>query len=258
MWLRTQQGQAADDVASDSDGGYLASASDLMIGLLFVFIILVVVLALEQRRQQVNIEEQRARLIGSGDPLIVVTGAIGSALKKVLPNVEVDDKTGVISLPEDALFAIGSAQLNESGQLVLRQAADQLAIAMPCYVDNQRAGRDCSSNPYKHEIETIFIEGHTDSVPFAAGLKDNFDLSLARARAVDKVLVLSTSLAGYRNKAQQPLFSFSAYADTRPRPGTKPTDAGNRRVDLRIVLSYQPIEKLIPSLVSAGSMDRRP
>ena len=80
-----------------------------MIGLLFVFIILVVVLALEQRRQQQAIDAQRKGVVGAGDPLIVVTGAIGGALKKVLPNVRVDEKTGVISLPEDVLFPRGSA-----------------------------------------------------------------------------------------------------------------------------------------------------
>ena len=258
MWMRNQHGRAPEDQVPDADGGYLASASDLMIGLLFVFIILVVVLALEQRRQQAEIDKQRAGLIGASDPLFVVTGAVGAALKKVLPNVKVDEKTGVISLPEDALFASGSAQLSASGQHVLMRAAEQLAAAMPCYVDNQREGRDCSTNPYRHEIETIFIEGHTDSVPFAAGTKDNFDLSLARARAVDKVLVVSTALSAYRNKALQPLFSFSAYADTRPRVGTQPTDAENRRVDLRIVLSYQPIEKLIPGLIPAISTNRVP
>lgn len=258
MWTRNQYAREPEGNASEADGGYLASASDLMIGLLFVFIILVVVLALEQRRQQADIDKQRAGLIGASDPLFVVTGTVGAALKKVLPNVKIDEKTGVISLPEDALFASGSAQLSPSGQSVLMQAAEQLAMAMPCYVDNQREGRDCSANPYKHEIETIFIEGHTDSVPFSAGTKDNFDLSLARARAVEKVMVVSTPLAKYRNKAQQSLFSFSAYADTRPRVGTRPTDAENRRVDLRIVLSYQPIEKLIPGLVSGTSTNVAP
>jgi len=237
---------------TDSDGGYLASASDLMIGLLFVFIILVVVLALEQRRQQQAIDDQRARLIGAGDPLLVVTGAVGAALKKVLPNVKVDKKTGVISLPEDVLFARGSAQLSASGKEVLISAAEQLAIAMPCYVDNQRSGLECPLNPHRHEIETVFIEGHTDSVPYAVGGRDNFDLSLDRARAVEKVMVLSTPLAQYRNKAKQPLFSYSAYADTRPLTNKNPTDAENRRVDLRIVLSYKPIEELIPALQLAA------
>ena len=114
---------------SEAEGGYLASASDLMIGLLFVFIILVVVLALEQRRQQDIIDRERAGLIGAGDPLIVVTGAIGDALKKVLPHVKVNPKTGVISLPEDVLFPRGSSQLSPSGRQVLVSAAEQLGDA---------------------------------------------------------------------------------------------------------------------------------
>ncbi len=256
MWIRRQQPNEAGDSSADVDGGYIASASDLMIGLLFVFIILVVVLALEQRRQQQAVDAQRAGVVGAGDPLIVVTGAIGRALKKALPNVRVDPKTGVISLPEDALFARGSAQLSESGRQVLDSAAEQLAEAMPCFVDNQRAKRSCPGNPYGHEIETVFIEGHTDSVPFAGGGRDNFDLSLARARAVELAMVLNSPLVEFRNKAGQQVFSFSAYADKRPLPNTDPTDGANRRVDLRIVLSYKPIEELIPALKGTSGADR--
>jgi hypothetical protein len=63
-------------------------------------------------------------------------------------------------------------------------------------------------------------------------------------------------LAEFRNKAGQPLFSFSAYADTRPLPNTDPTDGMNRRVDLRIVLSYKPIGELIPALQPLGGVGR--
>lgn len=252
MWVRRHHQQDADADATNRDGGYIASASDLMIGLLFVFIILVVVLALEQRRQQQEFETQLDGVVGAGDPLIVVTGVIGTALIKALPNVRVDPKTGVMSLPEDALFARGSAQLSESGRQALAGAAEQLAQAMPCFVDNQRSKRRCPENPYGHEIETVFIEGHTDSVPFASGGRDNFDLSLARARAVEQVMVQNGPLAEFRNKAGQPIFSFSAYADTRPLPNSDPKDGLNRRVDLRIVLSYKPIGDLIPKMRNSG------
>ena len=54
MFLNLRRPSATDETtSSEVDGGYLASASDLLIGLLFVFIILVVVLALEQQRQAV-------------------------------------------------------------------------------------------------------------------------------------------------------------------------------------------------------------
>lgn len=247
MWFSRHQ-HVADSSSTDADGGYLASASDLMIGLLFVFIILVVVLALEQRRQQQEMDNQLTGVMGAGDPLIAVTGSIGNALEKAFPNVRVDPKTGVISLPEGALFARGSAELSEDGRQVLAKAADQLVKALPCFVDNKRGSQLCPENPYKHEIETIFIEGHTDSVPFSRTGRDNFDLSLARARAVEQAIVLNSPLVDFKNRAGQQIFSFSAYADKRPLPDTDPTDGVNRRVDLRIVLSYKPIEELLPTL----------
>lgn len=223
-----------------------------MIGLLFIFIILVVTLALEQRKQQAAIQEQRARVVGAGDPLIMVTKTLGDALKQVLPKIKVNEKTGVVSLPEDVLFPRGSAVLSPSGTEVLSQAAAELVKVMPCFASSEKSRRNeeqCEKlNPYGHEVETLFIEGHTDSIPFTLGGKDNFSLSLDRARAVNRALVSESGLAGFRNKAGQPLFSFSAYADTRPLPGTEPTDGSNRRVDLRIVLSYKPIGELIPAL----------
>ena len=167
-----------------------------------------------------------------------------------------DSDCGVPHETTRGLFARGSAQLSESGRQVLASAAEQLAEAMPCFVDNQRAKRSCPGNPYGHEIETVFIEGHTDSVPFASGGRDNFDLSLARARAVDLAMVLNSPLVNFRNKAGQQVFSFSAYADKRPLPNTDPTDGVNRRVDLRIVLSYKPIEELIPALRGTSGAGR--
>jgi flagellar motor protein MotB len=101
-------------------------------------------------------------------------------------------------------------------------------------------------------IETIFIEGHTDNIPFAAGTGDNYRLSLDRARTVEATLVQDSALKNMRNEAGQPIFSFSAYADSRPRPGVDPADPSNRRVDLRVVLTYRPINEVLPGLVSVN------
>lgn len=230
---------------SESDGGYLASASDLMIGLLFIFIILVVVLALEQR----------AALIRVGDPRGSVTSAIGEGIKAAMPGVQVNPETGVISLPEDVLFEMGKADIRDPGRLALTEAVKQLVGLLPCYVANQRKQLNCPNNPQGHEIETIFIEGHTDNRPMLRSGYDNMSLSLDRARAVERALVQGSPLAGYRNNADEPLFSFSAYADTRPLKGLDPSDDRNRRVDLRIVLTYRPMKELIsgfqPDTVSA-------
>lgn len=254
MWTRRRSVAAEKDVGADSDGGYLASASDLMIGLLFVFIILVVVLALEQRRQQQAIEAERAGLLGAGDPRGRVTTAVGDGVRDALPGIRVDRESGVISLPEDVLFDIGSAELSTRGQAALAGAVRKLTVVLPCFVANQRTKQPCPDNQAGHEIDTIFIEGHTDNRPLIRPGYDNTKLSLDRAVAVQRALVQGSELQGYRNKAGQPLFSFSAYADTRPLKGTDPSDAKNRRVDLRIVLTYRPIEELIPGLAKSKSV----
>ena len=232
--------------SSDSDGGYLASASDLMIGLLFIFIILVVVLALEQR----------AALIRAGDPRGSVTSAIGEGIKAAMPGVQVNPETGVISLPEDVLFEVGKAEIRDPGKLKLAEAVTHLVDLLPCYVANQRKQLNCPNNPQGHEIETIFIEGHTDNRPMLRPGYDNMSLSLDRARSVERALVQSTPLAGYRNTADEPLFSFSAYADARPLKGLDPYEDRNRRVDLRIVLTYRPLKELIPGF-QTGTVDSR-
>ncbi len=251
MWTRHRSALASQESRGDSDGGYLASASDLMIGLLFVFIILVVVLALEQRRQQQSIEAERAGLLGAGDPRGSVTTAIGDGIKEALPGIRVDHESGVISLPEDVLFDLGSAELSARGKNALGEAVKRLSIVLPCFVANQRINLPCPGNKYGHEIETIFIEGHTDNRPLQRSGYDNTSLSLDRARAVQRALFQGSPLQHYKNKSDQPLFSFSAYADTRPLKDMVPSDAKNRRVDLRIVLTYRPIEDLIPGLATA-------
>lgn len=246
--LRRPSVSTAETHHQDADSGYLASASDLMIGLLFIFIILVVVLALEQTRQQQQLEQQREELMKAGDPRGRVTSSIGEQVKKVLPTVRIDPASGVISLPEEVLFDLASAELKPSGRQALQGAIAELTRVLPCYVANQHSERMCEENPTRHEIETIFIEGHTDNLPLRRPNYDNTNLSLDRARAVFATLVRDGPLDAYRNKSGQPLFSLSAYGETRPLPDISPSDPRNRRVDLRVVLSYRPISELLPSL----------
>jgi chemotaxis protein MotB len=243
MWITPRRSTPPAATASESESNYLASASDLMIGLLFVFIILVVVLALEQRRQEAVFNQTK-------DPRGAVVTELGGALAPALGgDIRIDPATGVISLPESLLFNIGKATLEPKGVEALRQAASALQAVLPCFVANQKAGHaECSQNPAGHQIDTIFIEGHTDSRPMSTPGYTNTNLSLDRAQAVHKVLVTETPLSRYRNKQNQPMFSFSAYADSRPIAGTDPTDSRNRRVDLRIVMTYRPIGELMDAV----------
>jgi chemotaxis protein MotB len=230
MWVRPPR----HDLPSSGEGeqSYLASASDLMIGLLFVFIIMVAFLALQKKA------EQEARE-GDRDPRGTVTLAIGNEIKDTLKTVRIDPASGVITLPEELLFDIGSSVLKDTAVERLGETSQKLGSVLKCFVANQRAVSTCTQNPFGHEIETIFIEGHTDSRPMNRD-GGNAKLSFDRAISVSNALVQGSPLANYKNNQDQPIFSQSAYAENRPLYKADPTDGRNRRVDLRIVLTYRP------------------
>lgn len=225
--------RAIKSASQPDDGGYLASASDLMIGLLFVFIIMVVALSLQIKKV---IAEGDKR----GDPLAALIEQIGLKAQLMGVNVQVDPKSGVIALPSDTLFDVGSARLKPQGVRAVLAIKSELAKNLPCYLPKYNG---CELNPNQATIETIFIEGHTDKKPLKRGLYNNWHLGLDRARAV-YALLQDSKLEGYRNEKGQPIFGFSSYADERPKKVGHPEL--NRRVELRFVLSYQPLANDLP------------
>jgi chemotaxis protein MotB len=219
------------------EAGYLASASDLMIGLLFVFIIMVVMLS-----QKVD-EIQKGE--GEKDPLASAVLIIGQKFKDAGLNVVIDPASGVIGLPADTLFSISSAELNEGSTKTLRKAKDSLVEILPCYIYSERKSRssNCLSNDEEVEIETIFIEGHTDSAPLKQSNYTNWHLGLDRARAVYEVLT-DGKLQSYKNERKLDVFGISSYADKRIKRNFGVEDAqASRRVELRFVLAYKPDSK---------------
>lgn len=242
--LRGSTGHAEPGEAEHS---YLASSADLMIGLLFIFIIMVAFLALQRRNAEAEADTRLAIAAAHYGPEVLdprgyVTGVIGKSIIEAIPNVEVNPSSGVISLPEEVLFDRGSARLKPEGLEKLKQVSAKLAQVLPCFVASERRQQhSCPQNLRGNEIETLFVEGHTDNVPMQT-FGGNWQLSFQRARATADALIVGTPLETFRNEKTQPIFSYSAYADTRPKSGIDPSDGRNRRVDLRFVLSYRPPE----------------
>ena len=247
MWWRTQNLDYS--ASSEAEQSYLASAADLMIGLLFVFIIMVAFLALQKQAEQEKIAHEKvAAQIASNkgkpnqvgaDPRGAVTRAIGTEIEQSLHSIQISVESGVITLPEDLLFDLGSSELKSTAIERLSETSKKLSIVLKCFVANQRLGLNCPQNPLGHEIDTIFIEGHTDSRPMNRD-GGNTKLSLDRAISVSNALMQGSGLSEYKNNQGHPIFSYSAYADKRPLIKNDPSDGRNRRVDLRIVLTYRP------------------
>lgn len=208
---------------------YLVSSSDLMIGLLFIFIILVVSLSVKiQKTGELE------------DPMGGLMSTLDGKAKQRSSSIKIDPKTGVITLHADGLFDTGKAILKTEGIQEILDIREDLAEIMPCYITYTQGKQDCLKNPTRATIETIFIEGHTDSKPMNHPLYNNWHLGLDRARAVYEVLA-GDGLSDYKNERGQPIFGFSSYGDDRLKDRVH--DEPNRRVELRFILSYQPPQR---------------
>jgi|GEM_PF-3239696 len=238
LFIPTQAKAEREEV---EEAGYLASASDLMVGLLFVFIIMVVILS-----QRVEDAESGSK---NNDPPESPVLTIGKIIQKFGVPVVIDPASGVITLPADTLFPKGLANLNAGGIEVLGRAKVALNGVLPCYIYSERKNRtNCPPNPNEVEIETILIEGHTDATPLQRGIYTNWHLGLDRARAVYEMITVG-SMQSFKNERKLDVVGISSYADKRPNKSDPKDDAKNRRVELRFVLAYKPeINKSPPGI----------
>lgn len=134
-------------------------------------------------------------------------------------NVQIRNNRMVISLPGDVLFASGSDTLKKDGQKILLQVAE--------VIRGDDALRD---RQYQ-------VAGHTDNQPLrraAETFRDNWGLSLMRAREVLVFLIASPEEKGGGGGLDSKHWSAAGYGDTDPvsENDTKPGRAKNRRVEL--------------------------
>ncbi|WP_164155274.1 OmpA/MotB family protein [Sandarakinorhabdus rubra] len=218
--------------AAPADNFY-ASVTDLVIGFLFIFIILLVSFAIGFRIEQNKLQraaelQQKAR---------------AQLLEAVVKRAGLDPKKqaaldqGIIRLPQDTLFDNNSAALRPGGEPTLRRLASALQAEVPCYTRTRIAACPKDSAPV---LDAIYIEGHTNSLRAKAPWKDNWELSAARATRVRETLVQTEpglgKLLNADDKSQVPLLGISGYAESRLVDTKNPAAAENRRVDLRFTM----------------------
>ncbi len=161
--------------------------------------------------------------------------------------IEVDTQNGLLRLPETLLFDSGRADFRNGGDQALKVVARNLALILNCYTqvsDAARSSDTCekvTDGTEQHPIDSVLIEGHTDSQPISNSLfRDNWDLSVARAKNTYLELIKNEkTLEKLENDRGQPLVSFSAYAGRRP-ISTNDTEAErrkNRRIDIRLIMA---------------------
>ncbi len=220
---------------SEEGGDYLVSVSDMMAGLLFVFIITLMVFVMNFQGATdslTNTEQLREGMLEQ----------IADELSRRGVRVLLVEDHGVLRLTEnEILFSSGSADLRNEDLPRLAVLGEVLETVLACY-----AGRATDPPPalcrdaQPGRLEAVFLEGHTDNMPVRGGpYGDNWTLSANRAlRTYRALLQARPGLSTLVSHRGQPLFSVSGYGEGRPvvaHPNPTP-EPRNRRIDLRFVM----------------------
>ena len=219
---------------------FFESLSDLLIGVIFIFIIILMSFALNMRVAQDRSAKIEKKLSDAGELRGRLLRAIEAGMQKKKFPISIDQKLGIVRLPEDLLFASGSADLGKRGQRALAVLAGIMAQSLPCYSSGVRRSRSRCPRDSHPIFDVVLIEGHTDSVPVHGEFNNNWELSAARSQRTYQALVKAASeLKKVKNVNAQSLLSISAYADTRPPPGYRSkaeVKRHSRRIDIRFVI----------------------
>jgi flagellar motor protein MotB len=226
------------------DESYFASMTDLMVGMLFIFVIMLMAFALNLKTQQQTFEDTSEQLARANETRRQMLEEIKHQLLQTGVKVEIDTLNGVLRLPEKLPFARGEFRLSDSGLEALTKLATVLSDVLPCYA--MSLSRRAVSCPVSKggRLEAVFIEGHTDDVPIfgrmASRIGDNWQLSTARAIETYRELVRSSELlAVINNDSRQRLLGVSGYGENRPLVSNDSEEARalNRRIDLRFLMA---------------------
>ena len=265
------------DHHAEEDENYFVSMTDMMVGVLFIFIILLMVFALNFRQQTDISKEQIERLeqaaktaktvrvdldvlqeqVRSEIAAIAAADAVRGELLRTLEvqlreaglDVQVDIQNGVLRLGKDAInFQNDSAELDTLAASRVDLLGQVLATVLPAY--------SAGASERASYLETVFVEGHTD---YKGGAGINWPLSTERAvNTFARLVQTQPNLLDLRNRADTPVVSVAGYASTRPVPGRSIEELDiQRRIELRFVMDVDNAARLQQVLEMTGQMRGR-
>src|ERR1700730_4670769 len=263
----------ADESASTAEEGenYFVSMTDMMVGVLFIFIIMLMVFALDFRtkpdvqdnaidvarevaRKLEDLQKDVRAQISSMDRSQETRRKLLATLKTELEadgmDVKIDEANGVLRLTEDAVrFDASQSFLLHRAKINVGRIERFLEKVIPAYVACRSfAGQNKCRTDVDSSIETVFIEGHTDSTG-ARGLDDRSNWQLSAERSVNtyrEIVTVAPALRSLRNTRNEEIISVSGYASTRPIDPNENREAWakNRRIDLRFVMEVDSKQRL--------------
>ena len=265
----------ATEEPTEESENYFISMTDMMVGMLFIFIIMLMVFALNYRigdddskrvkdclaelllrnaklsseinanvnRIQNEVRGQIEALELAADQRRRLLSEISERLSEQKIAVEIDQRNGVLRLTEAAVrFEPNRSDLDQKARDNVLRVARVLAGVVPHYAacKGSQPGRCASVGGAA--LETIFVEGHTDTtgvIDLTERDRRNWVLSTERATSTYReILAGSPDLKDFRNRRGEQIVSVSGYSSTRPIASGDDREAWarNRRKDLRFVM----------------------
>ena len=265
---------------SDEEENYFISVTDLMTGVVFIFVILLVTYSItfheaekklarekelhglstseiaKAEQKAKDYQKQLAQEISQNRVKAEKMDSLAKLLRDreerrravLLDTVTRLNKRGVkVTLDNDnGIIRLPEELLFDPGQASLRPEA-ALPLAVLAEELKQLLGRWCDPAE-DFRLEALFIEGHTDSIPIHTDMfANNWALSTSRAVNVSGALTESQpDIKAYLNPSGMPVLGVSGYGENRPVAdnSTKEERRKNRRIDLRFLLAYPTAEQM--------------
>lgn len=199
---------------------FWTSMSDLLLGLLIVFIVLFSLAMIGFTKQRIEQEQLKSQIISK----------LTQEFKKSHIPVEIDKMTGDIKISDLELFELNKWTISPKGKDFLNKV---IPVYFKILLDKPNI---------KTHISQIIIEGHTDTQSFKnsktryENYTKNLDLSLKRAFAVTDYIVNTSSSDKYKNVLLK-LLSINGKSDSEPVIINGKEDfTKSRRVELKFQL----------------------
>lgn len=239
--------------STEDDNPYWISFSDIMAGLLVIFILAAIALMIELTQKTQDFDDQIRELEKAERIREELIQEIARELNQKNIPVTISDNDTVLRIPEEVL-TFKQGKFNIPADPEFRKTS--LEIGRVLYTSIAKDERFTY-------LDTIFIEGHTDKIPYYNNrVKGNWGLSTFRAISVwefwNSELPVGERLDLLRNHNKKPLFSVSGYAQTRPLPCTVDENTSvdcpsnqleasdklrkNRRIDIRFTVKRPAIK----------------
>ena len=228
------------------DGTHWLTISDLMAGLMMIFLFIAVVFM--QHLENSIGEKAKPPESNFAPPKQILIDISNKLIKQGIP-IEVDDKNLVLRLQENVIrFGYSThddryraSYFNTKRAFkTIEKIADVLKIVLPCYLGED--SEDCLPM-YRGTLKTILIEGHSSkdssgSTIFKGHMYQYH--SILRAMTVYQDLVQNDeTLNNFKNIDGQKLFAVTGYGTSRPiinniKANSK---ASNKRIEFRFIMT---------------------